>query len=118
MLEPLIRLLSCNTTTCLKQCLDSIVLILYSPAIASNICFYFRTFVNIRYYYGVKDIQQLKDSSIGVKSGEYGGRYAIIQPELCQIGNCNTYTHQLTSIMYEINKKVIVMDSIVVENQN
>lgn len=85
MLEPLICFLCCNTTTCLKQCLNSIVLISYNPPIASNICFYFRTFVNIMYYYGIKDLQQLKDSSIGVKSGEYGGRYDIIQPELCQM---------------------------------
>ena len=44
------------------------------------------------------NVQQLYDSSMGIKSGEYGGKYAITPPESLEIGDPHciywvTYLH-------------------------
>ena len=65
-----------------------------------------------------ENARQLKDSSIGVKSGEYGGKYAIIQPGTGQTTDVTAYMRRLASIVYKIDEKIVVMNPTIVEDQD
>jgi tRNA A58 N-methylase Trm61 len=65
-----------------------------------------------------ENARQLKDSSIGVKSREYGGKYAIIQPGTGQTTDVTAYMHRLTTIVYKIDEKIIVMNPTIVKDQD
>jgi hypothetical protein len=63
------------------------------------------------------DTQQLNDSSMGVKSGKYGGRYAMMQPVTLN-EQFDPYKGSLTCIVYQIDEEVIMMNSAVVKYKN
>lgn len=60
----------------------------------------------------------LNDSSIGLRSGEYEGRYMRRQP-IDMVSNVPNYVHRIqTGPMNQINQSVIVVDATIIDNED
>ena len=64
------------------------------------------------------DLRALNDSSIGLRSGEYGGRYKMRQPERNVREVTTLREKSLTGSVYKLNDRIIVMDPAIVKYEN
>lgn len=71
----------CNASCRLQQCRDGILGSVYRLPMAAQICFPCQDLVAQVKLNDERDIHVENDSSIGLRSGEYGGKNSIIIPE-------------------------------------